>query len=274
MKILILGCRGMLGHDLMKVFEKEDTTCWDIEELDITKKKDVSKAIKKLKPEAVINAAAYTAVDDCETSEDKAMAINAQAVEYLATVCAENGAILVHFSTDYVFDGQNKDGYLEDAEVKPINVYGKSKLAGEQAVKEALTRYYIIRTSWLYGNNGKNFVDMMLNMAKEKRVARVVDDQTGSPTYTLDLAETVAKIIKEEKEFGIYHVTNSGSTTWYDFAKEIFKTMKQDVPLTAVNTEEFPRAAKRPAYSILLNTKLEPLRHWKEALHDYLNLKG
>ncbi|MFH0853323.1 MAG: dTDP-4-dehydrorhamnose reductase [bacterium] len=274
MKILILGCWGMLGHELMKIFEKEEVRGWDFKELDITDRKAVEKAINKLDPEVVINAAAYTSVDDCETSIDKALKINGNAVGYLASACAQNGSILVHFSTDYVFDGKKKAGNSEEDIMDPINVYGQSKAKGELLIQEVMTRYYIVRTSWLYGKNGKNFVDMMLNMAKEKRVARVVNDQNGSPTYALDLAETVALILKEEKPFGIYHVTNSGSTTWYDFAREIFKIMKQDVPLQAVTSKEFPRAAKRPEYSILLNSKLKPLRPWKEALRDYLNLKG
>jgi dTDP-4-dehydrorhamnose reductase len=273
-KILILGARGMLGYDLVRVFSDMRPTAWDREELDLTDAKSVRKALRHEKPEVVINAAAYTAVDDCETSSGLAMEINGDAVGTLADVCADIGAILVHFSTDYVFDGMKTDGYAEDDPTNPINAYGQSKVRGEHLLREATTRYYLVRSGWLFGRNGKNFVDTILGQAHNRQPIRVVDDQTGSPTYTVDLAKAVRQLVEGEVPFGVYHLTNSGTTTWYGLAKEIFRVTKLDVHLTAVRTADFPRAAARPASAVLNNTKLPALRPWNAALADYLTTKG
>ncbi len=273
-RLLILGARGMLGYDLQRIFADYEPTCWDREELDIGDDKAVRKAIKKLKPELVINAAAYTAVDDCESSSGLAMQINGDAVGSIADACAEIGAVLVHLSTDYVFDGARADGYAEDDKPNPLNAYGQSKLRGEHLLQEATKRFYLVRTAWLYGRNGKNFVDTMLNLAQKRQPIRVVDDQVGSPSYSADVAKGIRELVDQEHPFGIYHLTNDGATSWYGLAKEIFRLTKQDVQLTAVRSSEFPRAAQRPACSILRNTKLPALRHWTAALADYLTTKG
>lgn len=274
MKTLILGCRGMLGFDLMRTYADMKPTGWDQEDLDITDAKAVRKSFKKLKPELVINAAAYTAVDDCETSSGKAMEINGDAVGAIANVCADINAILVHFSTDYIFDGTKAGGYREDDKPNPINAYGQSKIRGEYLLREATNRHYIIRSSWLYGRNGKNFVDTMLTLAQKKQVIRVVDDQIGSPTYSVDLAQATRSLIEAERPFGTYHLTNDGTTTWYAFAKEIFRLAKLDVTLKAIRTADFPRAAARPASAILTNSKAPHLRNWTAALAEYLSTKG
>jgi len=274
MKILILGCRGMLGFDLLKAFSDHDPIGLDKEELDITDQKAVAKELKKIKPDFVLNAAAYTAVDDCESSSGLAMQINGDAVGHIADACAQAGATIVHFSTDYVFDGQNPDGYAEDDRTSPLNAYGQTKIRGEFLLKEATNRHYLIRSAWLFGRNGKNFVDTMLDLAQKKQPIRVVDDQVGSPTYSADLAQAVRKLVESESPFGTYHLTNSGFTSWYGFAKEIFSVAKLDVPLQAVRTADFPRAARRPAVSVLRNTKAPALRPWQVALADYLTTKG
>jgi dTDP-4-dehydrorhamnose reductase len=222
----------------------------------------------------VINAAAYTAVDDCETSSGKAMEINGDAVGTIADVSADIGATVIHFSTDYVFDGANPSGYSEDEKTNPVNAYGQSKVRGEHLLQEATKRYYLIRSAWMYGRNGKNFVDTMLGLAKNREPIRVVDDQVGSPSYTLDVARAALDLLEQERPFGIYHQTNDGATTWYGLAKEIFRLTKLDVQLVAVRTADFPRAARRPASSVLRNTKTPLLRHWTAALSDYLTTKG
>lgn len=274
MKILILGCRGMLGFDLIKAFADVEPIGLDKEELDITDQKAVAKELKKIKPDFVFNAAAYTAVDDCESSPGKAMQVNGDAVGTIADACAQIGATVVHFSTDYVFDGKNPEGYTEDDPTNPLNAYGQSKIRGEFLLKEATNRHYLVRSAWLYGRNGKNFVDTMLTLAQKKQPIRVVDDQIGSPTYSLDLAQAVRKLIESEAPFGTYHLTNSGQVSWFGLAKEIFNITRLDVALQAVRTVDFPRAARRPAVSVLRNTKAPALRPWPDALADYLTTKG
>jgi dTDP-4-dehydrorhamnose reductase len=273
MKILIIGATGMLGTDLVKTFKNHDVTAWGSKDIDITDFQEVDSKIKALKPEVVINAAAYTAVDDCEINRDLAMKVNGEGPGNLAKVCSAINAILVHYSTDYIFNGQKKDGYNEDYnEIAPLNVYGESKALGEKLIRENCKKYYILRIAWLYGKNGKNFVDTMLKLGKEKPQLKVVNDQHGSPTYTADVAQRTKKILEAIKpNFGIYHATNSGNCTWYEFTKEIFRIKNISVKVAPCSTEEFPRPAKRPAYSILLNTKLPPMRSWQEALGEYLN---
>jgi dTDP-4-dehydrorhamnose reductase len=267
MKVVILGAKGMLGRDLGKVFYDLNPYLLDKDELDITSKEGVHKLFSNLAPDVVINAAAYTDVDGCETSRSEAMKVNGDSPGYLAAATKNAGAIFVHYSTDYVFDGKKAEGYKEDDEPSsPLNFYGETKLAGERAVRKAGGDYYIIRTSWLYGINGKNFVETMLRIAGEKGKFRVVNDQHGKPTYTVDLAKATRKLMESKSDFGIYHITNEPATTWYQFAREILKKNK----ITPCASSEFPRPAKRPQYSILLNTKLAPLRPWQEALGEYL----
>lgn len=258
-KTLIIGASGMLGSDLCKVFP--DSVKLTHRELNITNREQVVESILKIKPDVVINAAAYTNVDGCEDNQELAFQVNGYGPGYIAEACSKIGATLVHFSTDYIFDG-SKTEYVESDTPSPINVYGRSKLLGEQEIAEKLDDYRIIRISWLFGAHGKNFVDTMLKLSGEMAEVKVVNDQFGKPTYTVDLANKVMDII--ELEPGIYHMTNEGVCSWYEFASAFIDNA---VPCTS---DEFPRKAKRPKYSVLVNTKTEPMRHWRSALKDYM----
>lgn len=272
MKILILGYKGMLGHELAEVFkDKHELVLWDRNEVDISNEEDVEEKIKDLKPDVAINAAAYTAVDDAESNEELAYKVNGSAVGFIANACKEINALFVHFSTDYVFDGENKLGYKEDYRIgKFLNVYGESKALGEKMILDIEPRYYLVRTSWLFGKYGKNFIETMLHLAGENKEIRVVNDQFGSPTYAKDLALKVRELIESGKPYGIYHITNSGSCSWCEFALKIFKLADLKPNIKPIKSDEFPAPAKRPTYSILINTKLSPMRPWEEALKDYL----
>jgi len=257
--VLILGANGMLGHDLAAVFP--GARLCGHKDLDITNEAAVKAYILALKPDLVINAAAYTNVDGCEDDPETAFAVNGDAPGYIAAACREVGAVLVHYSTDYVFDG-TKTEYVESDEPNPINVYGASKLRGEQKIAQNMDDYRIIRTSWLFGRHGKNFVETIRHLSQTNETVRVVTDQVGKPTYTADLARKTAEIA--ECPPGIYHMTNDGVCSWYEFARAFAPNV---VPCTS---DEFPRKARRPAYSVLVNTKTSPMRPWKEALEDYL----
>ncbi|MEK7125651.1 MAG: dTDP-4-dehydrorhamnose reductase [Patescibacteria group bacterium] len=270
MKTLIIGAKGMLGHELAKVFLDFKPFLWDMAEIDITNEAMVNEKIGDLAPELIINAAAYTNVDACETNEAVATKVNGEAVGYLANIAAKLGATLVHYSTDYVFDGSKKAGYGEADAPKPINAYGRSKLAGEQAIQNSgLKNYYIIRTAWLYGKDGKNFVETMLSLAEKGQPIKVIDDQVGSPTYVADLAKATRGLVESKKPSGIYHRTNAGQTSWHGFAKEIFSVFHKQVNLSPCASSEYPLPAQRPAWSVLNNTKLPVMRSWQEALRDY-----
>jgi len=258
-KTLIIGSNGMLGSDLCKVFP--DAVKLTHQDLDITDREQVIESILKIKPDVVINAAAYTNVDGCEDNKELAFQVNGYGPGYIAEACARVGAKLVHFSTDYVFDGSKKE-YVESDIPNPINVYGHSKLLGEKKIIENMDDYRIVRISWLFGIHGKNFVETMLKLSGEMDTVKVVNDQFGKPTYTMDLANKIRETI--ELDPGIYHITNDGVCSWYEFASSIIDNL---IPCTS---EEFPRKAKRPKYSVLTNTKTEPMRHWREALKDYL----
>lgn len=270
MKTLIIGANGMLGHELAKAFLDFKPFLWDMAEIDITNADQVNQKIGDLAPELIINAAAYTNVDACETNEAVATKVNGEAVGYLANVAAKLGATLIHYSTDYVFDGSKKEGYCEADTPNPINAYGRSKLAGEQAIQaSSLKNYYIIRPQWLFGKDGKNFVETMLLLAEKGQPIKVIADQVGSPTYAVDLAKATRDLVESKKPSGIYHRTNAGQTSWYGFAKEIFTVFNKQVDLSPCTTAEYPTPAKRPALSVLNNTKLGPLRSWQEALLIY-----
>lgn len=261
-KILILGAGGMLGTDLCKIFP--DAVKLTRAELDIRDKERVIWKIKEVKPEVIINAAAYTDVDGCEVNYELAFDVNGRAPGYIAQGCALVGAKLVHFSTDYVFDGSKKE-YVESDLPNPINIYGKSKQLGEKNIIENMDDYRIVRTSWLFGQHGSNFAETMLKLSGKIETVKVVEDQFGKPTFTADLARKIAEVA--ELEPGIYHITNEGVCTWYEFATAIIDNASPCL------TEEFVRKAKRPKYSVLVNTKSSPMRHWKEALAEYLKLK-
>lgn len=260
---LIIGAGGMLGHDLMKAFP--DAVPVGHREIDITDRGQVLRVIAEHKPRLVINAAAYTNVDGCEDAQELAYDVNGRGPGYLAEACAAAGATLVHYSTDYIFDGSSQ-AYVESDAANPINVYGQSKLLGEQNIARATGDYRIIRTSWLFGSHGKNFVDTMLTLSKQMERVRVVNDQMGKPTYTVDLAAKTREVIGMSP--GIYHITNDGICSWYEFASAI---IPNTVPCTS---EEFARKARRPQYSVLTNTKTSPMRHWRDALAAYLSERG
>lgn len=273
MKILLLGAKGMLGSMLRRVLEDLGITSWDREELDVTNESQVWQKIIELQPEIIINASAYTNVDGAEeeVNREVCFAVNEQAVKYIAAVVKELDIPLVHYSTDYVFPGDKKIGYSEDDAPGPaVNIYGQSKLAGERALKESSAKFYLIRTAWLYGPGGKNFVDTMLKLGKEKNSLPVVDDQHGNPTFTKDVALVTKELIEKQYPFGIYHAVNFGETTWYDFAKKIFEIENMKVEVKPISSDQFPRPAKRPQYGLLRNTRGPKLRHWQDALTDYL----
>jgi len=259
--VVIFGAFGMLGHALQQVFPEALTKGRD---LDITDDARVRAFLMDNKPAIVINAAAYTDVEVCEEKREQAFEVNGRAPGYIAEACHESGSLLVHYSTDYVFNGEKQD-YIETDVPYPINVYGASKLLGEQMIQKNHVNFLIIRTSWLYGPHGRNFVDTMLTLSSRMEQVKVVNDQFGRPTYTHDLAVETRNLL--EKEPGIYHITNNGTCTWYEFAKAIIPNA---VPCS---TDEFPRKATRPKHSVLVSTKTQPLRHWREALADYLTTK-
>lgn len=270
-KILVTGANGMLGQDLCPILEDNgyDIIETDIHNLDITDYKACKSIISKEKPEIVIHCAAYTNVDKAEEDIVTATRINVKGTENIAKTCAEFDITLVYISTDYIFDGTKDSPYTPNDKPNPINNYGLTKLQGENFVKKYCQNFYIIRTSWLYGHHGKNFVETMLAL-KAKDELKVVNDQYGCPTWTVELANGIVDIIGN-KEFGIYHVCGSGNTSWYEFAKEIFEIERIKTNLKPCSTEEFPRPAKRPKYSIMDNNGI--CRNWKVALKEYLALR-
>jgi dTDP-4-dehydrorhamnose reductase len=272
MKMVIIGARGMLGQALADAFAELNPTLWDRQEIDITDFKKTRERLLAEKPNIIINAAAMTDVDACEAKPDLARQLNAQAPEHLAEVANEIGATLVHYSTSYVFDGQSRDGYKESDKANPVSVYGQTKLEGEKGAARA-HKHYIVRLDRLFGKAGlgkKSFVDKIQEAALVQKQLKVVDEEEGCPTYAPDLAERTKYILQNSPLFGIYHGTNTGSCTWYSFAQQIFKITGIGVELLPVATDAFTRRAQRPKYSILLNTKLPPMRSWHEALTEYL----
>ncbi len=274
MKIALIGAAGMLGRDVMDVMAAHHPMHpYPKEALDITDAGQVVQAMEKLQPDAVINCAAFTNVDGCETEPDTAMRINGDGAKNLAVAADKVGARLLHISTDYVFDGTAKVPYVESDPTGPVTEYGKSKLAGEEAVRGACDRHFIMRTAWLYGAHGNNFVATMLKLAAEKDQLTVVDDQVGSPTWTRDLAQAIRQLI-ETDAFGTYHATNSGQCSWYGFAREIFRLGGIATKVLPVTSDQFPRPAKRPAFSALNTGALTALgitlRPWEEALAEFL----
>jgi dTDP-4-dehydrorhamnose reductase len=277
MRILIAGARGMLGTELATSFGlRHPVTGVDIEELDITSASQSRALIESVRPEVVVNAAALTQVDYCESHPEEAFRVNAEGAGNLAAAAATVGARLVHYSTDYVFDGRREEAYSEEDAPCPLSIYGKSKLRGEEWVRERCPGHLIVRTSWLFGIHGANFIRTILSAARKGLPLRVVRDQRGSPTYTADLAAHTVLMV-EARCSGTYHVTNSGSCTWYDLAAAAIELARlPGIAITPVSTSEFPRPAPRPANSVLANARLEReglprMRPWKEAVRDYLS---
>lgn len=274
MSILLIGADGTLGTALSELLNDRDLIRWTQRDIDLTSP-DVRQRIVSLSPSMVINAAAFTDVDGSESNEALADKINATAVGEIAKACHDLGSTMVHFSTDYVFGGESSCGYAEDDTPNPINAYGRTKLNGERRLIDIGPRYFLIRTSRLFGRRGmsggtkQNFIDKMIELSATKKELMVVDDETTSPTYANDLARSTVQLF-ENNEPGIYHRTNDGACTWYSFAQEIFKRIDRPIMLTPVQGSHFPRPAQRPRNSTLISTKLEPLRSWQSSLAEYM----
>lgn len=281
-RVLVTGAAGMLGHALRGACpEGVEFIGVDVDELDITDAAAVEAAMGEHRPDVVLNAAAYTNVDGCEEHEDDALAVNGHGATHLARAAAAIGAPLLHVSTDYVFDGtiEAPGQYLEGDAVNPLSAYGRTKLAGERGVVAGNDAHWIVRTQWLYGLDGKNFVDTMLWLADNKPHLEVVDDQVGSPTSTHDLADALWAFVLERPAYGVYHVRNEGEASWYDFAAEIFERAGRTVDLRRTDSQTFVRPAPRPARSVLSTEKLRAalgrgLPPWQDGLADYLARKA
>jgi dTDP-4-dehydrorhamnose reductase len=280
MKILILGHKGMLGSDLLlRLFAFHDVTGKDMEDFDISSQGACEEVIAETDPDIVINAAAYTNVDGCESDSDACFSVNAEGVKNIALACLQKRIKIVHFSTDYVFDGTRKTPYQEDDKCTPLNVYGKSKLAGEHYLKQFSDNFLLIRSAWLYGKNGKNFVKTIIEKARTEKLLKIVDDQVGSPTFTWDLAAAVQLLI-EGQHTGIFHITNRGNCSWYEFAVKILKSACiPDVTVKPIKSDELERPARRPHYSVLTCRKFSEttgkvMRYWQVALDDYISKMG
>ncbi len=280
MKILIIGCNGQLGQDMVTMCRSygHEITTIDYPDIDITKREMTDTVIKKSTPNLIINCAAYTAVDDCESNQKKAYSINADGIENIAAGALHVDSGVVHFSTDYVFNGKKGLPYIESDPTNPESVYGKSKRAGEIKLSDITPKHYIFRIAWLYGAHGANFVKTIHRIAlrnkEEKKPLRVVNDQFGTPTWTKDICRQVLSVITDNR-FGIYHCTGEGVCSWYDFACAIVKAYNIDVTVEPCTTEEFPRPAPRPPFSVLENNHLKSLGinlmpHWQDSFGAFM----
>ena len=260
-KALVTGGNGQLAQSLKDVVNHQDeldVDFQDLPDLDITNKQQLESYFSNNELDYCINCAAYTAVDLAEEQSDLAYAVNADGPKYLAEVCQKHQVTLIHISTDFVFDGQKRIPYLETDAPNPLSVYGASKLQGERSIQETTEAYFIVRTSWLYSEYGKNFMKTMLSLSETLNEISVVSDQFGSPTYAGDLAEVLIQIVlSSSTNYGVYHYSNSGTISWYDFAVEIFKQFGKTIEVKPIKTKDYPTAAKRPKYSVLETTKIE-----------------
>lgn len=283
MRIAIIGADGQLGSDLVKFLSKHDLFLLYYPDFDITKPEDAKKILLKIHPEIIINTAAYHRVDECEDNPAMSFAVNSIAVRDLAFICRGLQSVLVHFSSDYIFNGTKNAPYIEEDTPNPLNVYGVSKLAGEFFVQNILKRYYIVRTSGLYGETGcwgkgTNFVDSMISLEEAGKAIKVVNDQTVTPTSTLELAQRIGELI-ETNHFGLYHLTNEGQCTWFEFAKKIFNILGRNPNLIPIDSQTYGAKAQRPFFSVLENRKAKKIKltdfsSWEKALEDYLHRKG
>ena len=284
MSILILGGRGNLGSQLTKVFSADyETISLDREDLDVLDFPLLRAKIAEVKPDLIINTVAYNAVDKCEDNDeeyDLAKKINIDGPKFLAEACLKIGATLIHYSTDYVFDGAKEGGYDENDEPKPINRYGKTKFHGEKRILELSgsgLKWYLIRTSKLFGPKGESeitkpsFFEIILEQSRKKPKLEIIDEELSCFTFTPDLARATKELVEKNSGYGLYHIVNSGACTWFQAAVELFKIADPKVEVKPVTGEKFDRPAKRPKFSVLLNTKLPPLRDYREALREYLN---
>ncbi len=282
MKIALLGANGQLGQDLQRALSEYQLAPLTRADVDVTDPSRVRAALREIRPGVIINTTAYHRVDDCESEPQTAYEVNAIAVLNLVRAANELNAVLVHISTDYVFDGNSRKPYTESSAPFPLSVYANSKLAGEFVVRAGAKRYFLIRSCGLYGaagshGKGGNFVEVMLGKARRGEPIRVVDDQVVTPTYTLDLANQIARVLRTE-DHGLYHMTNEGSCTWYEFAREIFALARIEANLSPTTSEFYKTPAIRPRYSVLENARLKELginqmRHWRDALAAYLKAR-
>lgn len=289
MRILVTGCKGQLGSEIIKQLKAKKSEigpipkCYtnatvvgvDINDFDLSDKQLVKENLRSGSYDIVFNCAAFTNVNACETNQDTAFAANALAIRNLAEVCENTATKLVHVSTDYVFAGNASEPYREYDEPQPVTIYGKTKLAGERYVQERCRRHFVVRTAWLYGYNGNNFVKTIMRNAKEKGQLKVVNDQFGNPTSAVDLAHHLLEIAHGNR-YGVYHCTNNGVCSWYDFAKTIVELAGIDCVVEPCTTDEFPTDAKRPAYSALDNMMLrltsgDHMREWQAALKEFIS---
>lgn len=284
-KILITGCRGQLGTDLLKGLDQDyEVTGLDLPEIDILDEAKLMAHVRQLKPSVIIHPAAYTDVDGCESNRELAMAVNGEGTRQVARACEAVKARLIYYSTDYVFDGRKSSAYVETDPTAPATVYGQSKLAGEKAISEELDNYAIMRIAWIYGANGNNFVKTMIRLAQKQIKAReagedfeplkVVDDQHGNPTWTMEVVNQTQALI-ESDQTGLFHATSEGETTWFEFAREIFRLRGLEVEIGPCGSEQFPRPAARPKMSALVNARLNELganrmRPYIDALEEFL----
>jgi dTDP-4-dehydrorhamnose reductase len=280
MKVLITGANGQLGYDVIKLLDSEGIEFLGTgrESLDITNEEQVSRVICDYNPDVVIHCAAYTAVDKAEDDKELCYSVNVLGTKYVVEACKKTNAKMVYISTDYVFDGKGDKPFDVIDKPNPINYYGQTKYEGEIVVQKSLDKYFVVRISWVFGSNGNNFVKSMLRLGKDRDEISVVADQIGSPTYTYDLAKLLVEMIKTDK-FGIYHATNEGYCSWYEFACEIFNQVGMDVKVNPIKTEEYPTRAKRPKNSRLLISKINSeftvtLNEWKLALNSYLEVSN
>lgn len=288
MRVFVTGAQGMLGQDLVPVLKAagdevipsgtRPNAAPGYVQLDITDLEATKRALLEARPDVVINCAAYTNVDGAEADPDAAYRVNALGTWNLALACQEAGAAMLQVSTDYVFDGMKGSAYDEYDSPNPRSVYGRSKYAGEQHVQQVLDRFYIVRTAWLYGHHGKNFVETILKAAAERPELKVVNDQWGCPTWTRDLAEAISRIVRSER-YGIYHATGQGECTWMDFARKIVEMGGLTTPVLPQTTEELNRPAPRPKYSVLQNRALKligppSIPAWEESLKRYVMQRG
>lgn len=261
MVVVVTGASGQLGQALQYIagnYAHIDFHFASSQELDVTSKQSINDYFLKHKPDACINAAAYTAVDKAESEPEKAFAINVTGAKNVAYACKQHDVLMLHISTDFVFDGTKETPYTEDDEPNPQSVYGSTKLQGEKEVRAIVDKYYIIRTSWVYSQFGNNFMKTMLRLGSERDSLNVVSDQTGTPTNAVDLAKALIAIIKSGKgNYGIYNFSNEGKCSWYDFAAEIFKLNRIDIDLKPIPTSAYPTPAKRPGYSVLDKNKIK-----------------
>lgn len=277
MKILVTGAYGQLGREIARQGTTHELILTDYDTLNIADGQSVSAMMREVRPQAVIHCAAYTAVDAAEADADGAFRVNVVGSQNVAAACLETGARMVYISTDYVFDGNSEKPYREFDQANPQSVYGMTKWQGEQIVRQIMGRHYILRTAWLYGE-GSNFVRTMLKLADKQDTLRVVNDQFGTPTSTVDLTRAIFRLLHSDA-YGTYHASCQGQCSWYEFAGEIFRLCRKEVTVLPVTTAEFPRPAARPAYSVLDNHMLrmtvgDPMREWREALAEYMGIEA